>query len=126
MLYAWVAAGGALGSVLRFALATVLAERLGLTFPWLTLLVNVLGSATIGWLASLGAHGVHWLDTPEMRAFLIVGVLGGFTTFSAFSLQTLELIRAGAWPAAGAYVGLSVGICLAGVAAGWWLGGVGR
>lgn len=126
MLYAWVALGGAVGSVARYAIATVLAAQLGGAFPWLTLAVNVVGSAVIGWLASLGAHGVHWLDTAEARAFLMVGVLGGFTTFSSFSLQTLELARAGAWAAAGGYVLLSVALCLGGVVLGWWLGGLGR
>ncbi len=124
MIYAWVALGGALGSVARFALATVLAQRLGFAFPWLTLLVNVSGSLVIGLLASLGAHGVRALDTADARAFLMVGILGGYTTFSAFSLQTLELARAGAWGDAAGYVALSLGLCLGGVALGYWLGGV--
>jgi fluoride exporter len=110
--------------VVRFAIATVLAERLAHPFPWLTLLVNATGSCTIGLLASLGAHGVHSLDTADARAFLMVGVLGGYTTFSSFSLQTLELARAGAWPTAGAYVALSIVLCLGGVWLGYWLGDV--
>lgn len=124
MIYVWVALGGALGSVARFAIATVLAERLAHPFPWLTLLVNATGSLAIGLLASLGAHGVRMLDTADARAFLMVGILGGYTTFSSFSLQTLELARAGAWVAAGGYVALSLLLCLGGVWAGYLLGGV--
>ena len=124
MIYVWVALGGALGSVVRFAIATVLAERLAHPFPWLTLLVNASGSLAIGLLASLGAHGVRALDTPDARAFLMVGILGGYTTFSAFSLQTLNLARADAWAAAGGYVALSLVLCLGGVAFGYWLGGI--
>lgn len=124
MVYLWVALGGALGSVARFTLATVLAERIGATFPWLTLLVNASGSLAIGLIASLGAHGVKALDTADARAFLMVGILGGYTTFSAFSLQTLNLARAGAWGDAAGYVALSVILCLAGVWLGYWLGGV--
>ena len=124
MIYVWVALGGALGSVARFAIATVLAERLACTFPWMTLLVNASGSLAIGLLASLGAHGVRVLDTPDAKAFLMVGILGGFTTFSAFSLQTLDLARAGAWPAAAGYVALSLLFCLGGVSLGYALGGV--
>jgi CrcB protein len=123
MVYVWVALGGALGSVLRFAIATVLAERLAHPFPWLTLLVNASGSFAIGLLASLGAHGVRMLDTADARAFLMVGILGGYTTFSSFSLQTLELARAGAWGAAGGYIALSLLLCLGGVWLGYALGG---
>ncbi len=124
MIYMWVALGGALGSVARYAIATVLAERLAHPFPWLTLLVNASGSLAIGLLASLGAHGVRMLDSADARAFLMVGILGGYTTFSSFSLQTLELARAGAWAQAGAYVALSLLLCLGGVSLGYLLGGV--
>ncbi|HVE16531.1 MAG TPA: fluoride efflux transporter CrcB [Chthoniobacterales bacterium] len=124
MIYVWVALGGALGSVARFSIASVLAERLAHPFPWLTLLVNVSGSFVIGLLASLGAHGVAALDTANARAFLMVGILGGYTTFSSFSLQTLELARSGAWAWAGIYVLGSVAFCLVGVWLGYLLGGV--
>lgn len=124
MTFLWVALGGALGSVARFAIATVLAERLAHPFPWLTLLVNASGSFAIGLLANLGAHGIRWLDTADARAFLMVGILGGYTTFSSFSLQTLELARAQAWVAAGGYVALSLLLCLGGVWLGYWLGGL--
>jgi fluoride exporter len=124
MTWAWVAMGGALGSLARYAIATVLAERLAHPFPWMTLLVNVAGSFIIGLLASLGAHGVRALDTPDARAFLMVGILGGFTTFSSFSLQTLELAQKGAWGMAAGYVVLSVVLCLGGVALGYAAGGL--
>lgn len=123
MIYLWVALGGALGSVARFAIATVLAEKLAHPFPWLTLLVNVTGSFAIGAVSNLGAHGVRLFDAADMRAFLMVGVLGGYTTFSSFSLQTLELARAEAWWAAGGYVALSIALCLGGVWLGYLLGG---
>lgn len=113
MAYLWVALGGALGSVARYACSGLAARWLGLGFPWGTLLVNVVGSFAIGLLASLATpDGRPWLDT-EARAFVIVGILGGFTTFSSFSLETLTLARGGAAGAAGAYVLASVVICLA-------------
>jgi CrcB protein len=125
MLYVWVALGGALGSVARYAIATVLAERLAHPFPWMTLLVNATGSLVIGLLASLGAHGVRVLDTADARAFLMVGVLGGYTTFSSFSLQTLELAQKGALSMAAGYVALSLLLCLGGVWVGFLMGGFG-
>jgi fluoride exporter len=117
-----VAAGGALGSVARFWLAAVMTALTGPRFPWGTLLINVLGSFVIGLVAALtltpGRVGMH----PDLRIFLMVGVCGGFTTFSAFSLQTLELLQSGdGWPAAG-YVLSSVVFCLAAVWCGWMIG----
>jgi CrcB protein len=117
-----VAAGGALGSVARFWLTVVMAQLTGLRFPWGTLLINVLGSVVIGWVAALTLTperiGIH----PDLRIFLMVGICGGFTTFSAFSLQTLELLQNGnAWPAAGYVVG-SVLFCVGAVWCGWLIG----
>jgi fluoride exporter len=117
-----VAAGGALGSVARFWLAAAVTALTGPRFPWGTLLINVLGSFVIGLVAALTVVperiGMH----PDLRIFLMVGLCGGFTTFSAFSLQTLELLQAGdAWPAAGYVLG-SVLFCLAAVWCGWLLG----
>jgi len=118
MQYLWVALGGALGSVARYACSIGAARWLGATFPWGTLLVNVAGSFTIGLLAALlTADGRPALGS-DARAFLMIGVLGGFTTFSSFSLETLTLARAGALGAAGANVALSLVLCLGGV----WLG----
>jgi fluoride exporter len=117
-----VAAGGALGSLARFWLAAAMTALTGPRFPWGTLLINVLGSFVIGLIAALTLTpervGMH----PDLRIFLMVGVCGGFTTFSAFSLQTLELLQTGdGWPAAG-YVLASVVLCLGAVWCGWLIG----
>ena len=118
--YLWIALGGALGSVARFALNGAVSARMGETFPWGTILVNVAGSFVIGGLSALTlAEGR--LST-EARAFatqfLMIGVCGGFTTFSSFSLQTLNLMRDGEWLYAGGNVVLSVVLCLVAT----WLG----
>jgi CrcB protein len=118
MAYVWVALGGALGSVARYACSITAARWLGAAFPWGTLFVNVAGSFAIGLLAALVTTDGQRLLGADARAFLLVGVLGGFTTFSSFSLETLELARGGALGAAGANVALSVVLCLFGA----WLG----
>jgi len=118
MVYVWVAIGGAAGSVARYACSVAALRWLGPGFPWGTLFVNLTGSFAIGVLASLAAADGRPLLGPEARALLLVGVLGGFTTFSSFSLETLNLAREGAFGAAALNVAASVGLCLAGV----WLG----
>lgn len=118
MMYLWVALGGALGSVARYACSLGAARWFGTAFPWGTLFVNVTGSFVIGLLAALVAADGRPALGADARAFVLVGVLGGFTTFSSFSLETLSLARGGAVGAAAANVGLSVALCLAGV----WLG----
>jgi CrcB protein len=124
MAYLWVALGGALGSVARYACSTAAARWLGAGFPYGTLFVNVAGSFAIGLLAALASSGRPSLGV-DARAFLLIGVLGAFTTFSSFSFETLELARAGAVAAAGANVALSVVLCLLaawlGFAAAGWL-----
>lgn len=110
--YIWVALGGALGSVARFACVEWVQTRLPFAFPWGTLLVNVLGSFVIGVLAAFGEAHVRWQIPLLTRQFLMIGVLGGFTTFSSFSLQTLMLARAGAWLTAGINVAASVLLCI--------------
>lgn len=116
--YLLVALGGAAGSVARFWLSGVVAERAGQTFPWGTLAVNVTGSFVIGFFATLTGDGGRLLVSPEARAFVMIGVCGGYTTFSSFSLQTLALAQDGEWLRAGGNVILSVALCLAAV----WLG----
>lgn len=111
-----VAAGGAMGSVARYWIGVWSILLLGQTFPWGTLFVNVTGSFVIGMAASLPGSDL-W------RQFLMVGVCGGYTTFSAFSLQTFVLARTGVSAAAAVNVLLSVAICLAAVAGGFWVGG---
>jgi fluoride exporter len=116
--YFLVALGGALGSVLRFWCAAQFERRLGEGFPWGTLFVNVTGSFLIGLLFALATRAGEPLLAPSARAFALVGVLGGFTTFSAFSLQTLNLLRGGQAGLAVANVALSLSLCLLAV----WLG----
>ena len=116
--YFWVAVGGALGSVARFWASGAIAHRFGEAFPWGTFVINVTGSAIIGLFAALTGPEGRWLAAPSVRQFVIVGVLGGYTTFSAFSLQTLNLARDGEWLHAGLNILGSVALCLVAV----WLG----
>lgn len=110
--YLWVAIGGALGSMARLGLGTWVAALTGPAFPWGTLLINVLGSFVIGLFGALTGPNGTVVVPPEARAFVMVGICGGFTTFSSFSLQTLELVDRGAiLPAVGYIVG-SVALCL--------------
>ncbi len=99
--YLWVAFGGALGSVARFWFSGFIADRMGGTFPWGTLLVNVTGSFVIGFFATLTGPEGRWLAHSNTRIFFMTGICGGYTTFSSFSLQTLELVRGGEWLRAG-------------------------
>jgi CrcB protein len=118
LTYLWIAIGGALGSVARYACSSLAAHAVGETFPWGTLVVNVVGSFVIGFFATLTGPDGRWILPPDARLFVTVGICGGFTTFSSFSLQTLNLVRAGELgPAFGNVVG-SVILCLASV----WLG----
>jgi CrcB protein len=116
--YLMVALGGALGSVLRFWLSALFERRLGEAFPWGTIFVNVTGSFLIGLLFSLAGRDGAPLLSSSARAFLLVGVLGGYTTFSAFSLQTLNLLRGGQAGLALANISFSLALCLLAV----WLG----
>lgn len=118
--YLWVGLGSALGGIGRFWLSGLIAQRIGETFPWGTLVVNVSGSLVIGFLAALIGPDSRLAPkfNPFILQFLMVGICGGYTTFSSFSLQTLKLVQAGEWLHAGANVLLSVLLCLAAV----WLG----
>jgi CrcB protein len=124
MKIAWIAAGGALGAVLRWLLATAVQTRVATNFPLGTLAVNVLGCAAIGALAA-------WFTAPgglreETRLFLVVGVLGGFTTMSAFAWESVSLATASAprarcstWRSATLCVGAAVAFAIARAARGW-------
>src|SRR5687768_11084873 len=115
----WIAAGGALGSALRH-LVNVLAVRLfGPEFPWGTAIVNVLGSFVMGALIAVMAH--RWSASQETRAFLTTGILGGFTTFSAFSLDFAVLVERRAYDLAASYAAASVVLSLFAIFAGLWL-----
>lgn len=121
MSYFWVALGSALGGMARYWLSGVVASTIGQTFPWGTLVVNVIGSLAIGFFATLTAPEGRFLVSTEARTFFMIGICGGFTTFSSFSLQTLTLAQGGEWAAVGLNVILSVALCLVAV----WLGHVG-
>ena len=116
--YFWIAIGSAVGGVLRFALSGLIAERIGETFPWGTLAVNVSGSLVIGFFFTLTEPDGRLLVSTTARQFVMIGLCGGYTTFSSFSLQTLNLARDGDWLRAGANITASVVLCLAAV----WLG----
>ncbi len=113
-----VAVGGALGSMGRFWLAAAVGAVTGPRFPWGTLLINVPGSFIIGLVTALAAPPARLPMHPDVLVFFVVGICGGFTTFSAFSLQTLQLLQAGDLLPAGGYILGSVVVCLAAV----WLG----
>lgn len=116
----WIALGSALGGVTRYWISGWVAHRFGESFPWGTLLVNVSGSFLIGFIATVSDPDGRFLLHPRTREFLMIGVLGGFTTFSSFSLQTLRLAQDREWLYAGLNVVLSVALCLLAV----WLGHV--
>lgn len=118
MDYVWVGVGSALGGVGRHWLSGWIAGHFGERFPLGTLCVNVTGSFIIGFLAAFMMPEGRWLLGRSPRLFLMVGVLGGYTTFSSFSLQTLNLAREGEWLYAGANAAGSLVLCLVGV----WLG----
>ncbi len=113
----WIALGGALGSVSRYWIA-VWALPASRHLPWGTIGINVAGSFLIGFFGTLTLEGGRHPAPEWARLFVMVGICGGFTTFSSFSLQTLDLLRGGAWGRALVNVGLSVLLCLAAVAAG--------
>lgn len=118
--YLLVAAGGALGSVGRAWVGVIVARLLGMEFPWGTMIINIVGSAVIGVVAATAFLPSRSMVGPELRVFLMVGVCGGFTTFSSFSLQTFELLTEGRMAAALANVVLSVGLCILASAAGYF------
>jgi CrcB protein len=111
-LYAAIALGGALGTVGRYALSGAVANAFGQTFPWGTLIVNASGSFVIGFFAALTAPDGRLFVGGTTRQFVIAGLCGGYTTFSSFSLQTLNLMRDGEWLYAGGNVVGSVALCL--------------
>ena len=117
-LYLAVALGGALGTLGRYAVSGAVANAFGETFPWGTLIVNVTGSFVIGFFATLTAPDGRLFVGGTARQFMMTGLCGGYTTFSSFSLQTLNLIRDGEWVYAGGNIAGSVALCLLFV----WLG----
>jgi fluoride exporter len=116
--YILVMLGGALGTGARFWASGFVAERGWEIFPLGTLVVNVTGSFAIGFLAAFTDPEGPFLMSPRLRQFFMIGVCGGYTTFSSFSLQTLDLVREGDWFKAGVNTLLSLVCCLTAV----WLG----
>lgn len=117
-VYLLVALGSAIGGAARYWCVQFITARMGDAFPWGTLAVNAIGSMLIGMLGALSAPHL-WQTSHDARQFLMVGMLGGFTTFSAFSLQTLNLMREGEWLYAIANVVASIVVCLLAVWAGF-------
>jgi CrcB protein len=119
LTYLLVALGGAIGSVARAWVGVTAVRLVGSSFPWSTMLINIVGSAIIGIVAASALSPNRTLVTQEVRIFLMVGFCGGFTTFSSFSLQTFELLREGRPVAALANIALSVVLCIVVTAAGY-------
>jgi CrcB protein len=120
--YLWVAIGGAIGTTGRYWLSGVVARLIGETFPWGTLVINVTGSFIIGFFATLTGPDGRIFVGSTARQFVMIGICGGYTTFSSFSLQTLNLMNDGEWLRAGANVGGSGVLCLLAVWAGNMVG----
>lgn len=118
MVYLWIALGSALGGAARYWCYGFAVRLLGETFPWGTLAVNVIGCTFIGLFATLTGPDGKWLAPSSLRMLVMTGICGGYTTFSTFSLETLNLARDGQWSKAGANIAASIALCLIGV----WLG----
>lgn len=112
--------GGALGTGARYAISGLVAGAIGETFPWGTMIINITGSFIIGFVFTLTAPDGRLFVSTGTRQFIMTGFCGGYTTFSSFSLQTLNLLRNGEWGAASGNVFGSVALCMAGV----WLGSI--
>jgi CrcB protein len=118
VIYLWIAIGSALGGMARFWFGGLVDGRINANFPWGTVVVNITGSFVIGFLAMINGPDGRALLTTTAREFAMIGICGGYTTFSSFSLQTLYLARQGELFAAGWNIVLSVVCCLLAV----WLG----
>jgi fluoride exporter len=108
--FLWICAGGAAGTGARYLLSTWALTALDPSFPWGTLAVNLIGSFFMGVLVPIGHDSPHLSATTRLA--LTTGVLGGFTTYSAFNEQTLGFARQGAWTLAAANVGATLAGCL--------------
>jgi fluoride exporter len=117
--YLWVGLGGFLGANARYVVGVWMVERLGAAFPWHTLLINVSGSLAIGVILTLLTE--RFDADPAWRLLVVVGFLGGYTTFSSYTFEALALARAGEWPAAVGYVLASNLVGLLAVVAGMLL-----
>lgn len=111
--------GGAIGSIARYLTISFCGRLCGAEFPWGTLAVNIIGSFVMGTLA--GAFAYRWSADQAVRAFLTTGILGGYTTFSSFSLDTAQLLERGATASASFYILASVALSLGGLFTGLFL-----
>jgi len=118
MSYIWIAIGSAIGGAARYWCTGFGARLFGETFPWGTLLVNITGSLIIGFFATLTGPDGRIFVSSTTRQFVMIGLCGGYTTFSSFSLQTLNLVQDSEWLQAGGNIVGSVVLCLFAV----WLG----
>jgi len=119
-----VVLGSVLGGVARYFISGFVARRVGETFPWGTLFINVSGAFLIGMFSAMAEDDTSRLASPDPWLFAVTGFLGCYTTVSSFSLQSLALARDGERARATGYVGLSVGLCLGAVALGYALVGL--
>ena len=118
MSYIWIAIGSAIGGAARYWCTGFAARLFGETFPWGTLLVNITGSLIIGFFATLTGPDGRIFVSSTTRQFVMIGLCGGYTTFSSLSLQTLNLVQDSEWLQAGGNIVGSVVLCLFAV----WLG----
>ena len=121
----WVAIGSAVGGLARFLVSGFVGRRVGETFPWGTMAVNVSGCFALGMIAAASTTSAFF-QAPASWQLLVVGFLGSYTTVSSFSLQTLSLARDGDYLRAGHNVALSLVLCLSGVAVGYGVIGLSR
>ena len=117
MSYLWVTIGSALGGFLRYTIAR-LALPFSAGFPFGTILINITGCFVIGFFGTFTLQSSRFAVSPNVRLFVMVGICGGFTTFSSFSLESFDLLRSGAWGRAMTNMGLSVALSLAAVSVG--------
>lgn len=121
-IFLYIALGSALGGCARYAVSMASLRWLGDAFPYGTLIINIAGSALIGWLFAVIGPGAAGPAAANLRQFLMTGFCGGFTTFSSFSLETMSLARSGHVARAAVYIAASVLLCVAGVWLGYSLG----
>ena len=121
MTYLWIAIGSALGGMARYAISMATLQVGGGTFPWGTLGINVAGSFVIGLFFALTIPTGGLPASPNLRLFVMTGLCGGFTTFSAFSLQSLSLLRQGQYAASFGYMAGSVALCVLAAGLGFWI-----
>jgi CrcB protein len=114
-----IAIGGAVGSLFRYVVASQIQSAVSPGFPWGIFVVNISGGFIMGVITQLGALKLSY--TPELRAFLTVGILGGYTTFSTFSLDSALLIERGDYVGAGAYIVGSAVLSIVALFAGLWI-----